>query len=140
MTTTHALSTIMLTDRDHSRLSALAADQTGRRTDVGRLLAEEIGQASIVASENIPPHVVTMNSRLTVRDEDTGGVRTFTLVYPGEEDISIGNLSVMTPVGAALVGLAENETATWITRDGRTREMTLLKILYQPEANGHFDL
>lgn len=140
MTTHHTTASIVLTDRDNDRLSALAADRNGAPAAVGRILALELDRAMIVEPAKIPPNVVTMNSRVNVRDEVTGKTRVFTLVYPGDEDISIGNLSILTPAGAALIGLSEGEPLSWITRDGQTKELTVVEILYQPEANGRFDL
>jgi regulator of nucleoside diphosphate kinase len=118
----------------------LAATQNGQHAEVRRILAHELEFAQIVEPEKVPPSVVTMNTRVIVREEGTGKTRTFTLVYPGDENIAIGNLSILTPAGAALIGLAEGETLAWITRDGQTKEMTVVEILYQPEANGRWDL
>lgn len=140
MVTTHTTPSIMLTDRDNERLSALAASQNGGLTEICRILALELDRARIIEPAKIPPNVVTMNTRVTVREEGTGKTRMFTLVYPSDEDISIGNLSILTPAGAALIGLCEGETLTWTTRDGQTKELTVVRILYQPEANGRFDL
>lgn len=140
MTTHHTTASIVLTERDNERLSMLAASQDGPFIEISRILAQELDRALIVEPAKIPPNVITMNSRVTVRDEVTGKTRVFTLVYPGQEDISIGNLSILTPAGAALIGLIEGETLSWITRDGQTKELTVVEILYQPEANGRFDL
>ena len=139
MTTTHSLPSIVLTDRDSERLSALAAGQNGQFTESSRTLARELENAMIVESARVPPNVVTMNTRVTLRDEGTGWTRIFTLVYPDGEDISAGHLSILTPMGAALIGLSEGETLTWSTRDGQTKELTVAKILYQPEASGRMD-
>jgi regulator of nucleoside diphosphate kinase len=130
----------MITNRDHERLSALAVAQHGPLTEVSRTLALELDLAEVVESTKIPPSTVTMNSRVLVRDKGTGKELIFTLVYPSNEDISIGNLSILTPAGVALIGLAKGETLAWITRDGQTRELTVVEILYQPEANGRLDL
>lgn len=140
MTTIQASPSIVLTARDSERLTAFAAVQNGQLADVCRILALEIERAMIVEPEKVPPDVVTMNTRVTVRDEGTGRTRVYTLVYPGDEDISIGNLSILTPVGTALIGLSEGETLAWTTRDGQEKELTVVEILYQPEANGRFDL
>ena len=140
MITTHTTPSILLTDRDNERLSALAANRDGRFAEIGGILALELERALVVEPAKVPPNVVTMNTRVIVRDEATGTTQMFTLVYPGDEDISIGNLSVLTPAGAALIGLSKGETLAWTTRDGQTREMTVVEILYQPEANGRFDL
>lgn len=140
MTTIQASPSIVLTARDSERLTAFAAVQNGQLADVCRILALEIERAMIVEPEKVPPDVVTMNTRVAVRDEGTGRTRVYTLVYPGDEDISIGNLSILTPVGTALIGLSEGETLAWTTRDGQEKELTVVEILYQPEANGRFDL
>lgn len=140
MATTHTTSSIMMTERDNERLSALAASQNGGLAETSRILALELDRARVIESAKIPTNVVTMNTCVTVREEGTGKTRTFTLVYPGDEDISIGNLSVLTPAGTALIGLSEGETLAWIARDGETRELTVVEILFQPEANGRFDL
>ncbi len=140
MTTSQNTPSIVLTDRDNERLSALAAGQKGPDAAVGQILAQELEYAAIVEPAKVPANVVTMNSRVTVRDETNGKTQIFTLVYPVDEDISIGNLSVLTPAGTALIGLSEGETLAWTARDGQTRELTVVAVLYQPEANGRFDL
>jgi regulator of nucleoside diphosphate kinase len=140
MTTIHETPSIVITNRDHERLSALAVAQHGPLTQVSRTLALELDLAEVVEPTKVPPSTVTMNSRVLVRDEGTGKELVFTLVYPSNEDISIGNLSILTPAGVALIGLAKGETLAWITRDGQTKELTVVEILYQPEANGRLDL
>lgn len=130
---------IIVTDRDHERLFGLA-NRYDQLNEVSRMLAQELENAKVVDATEIPATVVTMNSQVTVREEDTGKVRTYTLVYPGEADISAGKLSILTPVGTALIGLSEGETMEWTTRDGRSKELTVVKVLYQPEADGRFDL
>lgn len=140
MTTMHTTPAITLTNLDHKRLSAIASAQSGQSAEVSRILSWELENALIIESAKISSNIVTMNSRVTVRDNATGNTRIFTLVYPEDEDISIGNLSILTPVGAALIGLSVGETLEWTTRDGRDKEMTVVEILYQPEADGRFDL
>lgn len=136
----HGTASTVLTERDSQRLSALAAKHDGYADEVGRMLAQELENARIVEPEKISPDVVTMNSTVEVRDEATGRTQVFTLVYPGDENISLGRLSILTPAGAALIGLRKGEILTWITRDGQTKELSVVDILYQPEANGRFDL
>ncbi|SLN49131.1 nucleoside diphosphate kinase regulator [Oceanibacterium hippocampi] len=144
MSTRHSETTlgsdaIIVTDRDHERLFGLA-NRYDQLNEVSRMLAQELENAKVVDATEIPATVVTMNSQVTVREEDTGKVRTYTLVYPGEADISAGKLSILTPVGTALIGLSEGETMEWTTRDGRSKELTVVKVVYQPEADGRFDL
>lgn len=140
MLTTQTLSPIILTNQDHERLSAFVAGRTGRPIDSLGLLETGLNRARIVDPTQIPPNVVTMNSRVVVRNEATDRTQVLTLVYPGEADISVGKLSILTPAGAALIGLAEGEVATWATRDGQPKKLTLVEVLYQPEADGRFDL
>ena len=131
---------IILTDRDQERLSAFTRSNNGPFNAVGRILATELECASVVPSSKVPSNIVTMNTRVVVRDEATGKTRILTLVYPGNEDVSVGNLSILTPAGAALIGLSVGETMSWMTRNGQTKELTVVEILYQPEAHGRFDL
>jgi len=131
---------ITVTTQDHQRLNALAAHKASRSNETFEALAYELERAQVVAPTEIPANVVTMRSRVIVRDNDSGKEQIYTLVYPGEEDIAIGYISILTPVGAALIGLAEGQSLSWTTRDGRTKELTVRSILYQPEADGRFDL
>lgn len=140
MATNDITSEITLTHRDHERLSALAAGQNGRFAEISDALAQELELARIVDPTSVPANVVTMNSRVAVRDGGSGKRLEFTLVYPGNEDISTGKLSVLTPVGTALIGLSEGKTARWVTRDGQTKDLTVIEVLYQPEADGRYDL
>ncbi len=140
MNTTQTSESIVLTERDIERLTTLIARQGSNLAEAGEILSQGLETARIVEAGEVQPSVVTMHSRVVLRDEATGQTRMYTLVYPGEEDISIGNLSILTPVGVALIGLSEGETARWNTRDGRAKEMTIVEVLYQPEADGRFDL
>ncbi|HKU98635.1 MAG TPA: nucleoside diphosphate kinase regulator, partial [Vineibacter sp.] len=94
----------------------------------------EIDRADVVAPEQIPASVVTMNSRCIFRDDASGRDRAITLVYPEDEDVAAGRISVLTPVGAALIGLAEGQSMSWHTRSGESRMLTLLQVAFQPEA------
>jgi regulator of nucleoside diphosphate kinase len=75
-----------------------------------------------------------MHSRFVFKDESTGEARTVSLVYPGEEDIDDGRISILTPVGAALLGLSEGQSIEWETRIGESRTLTVLRLLSQPSA------
>ena len=99
-------------------------------------LADELGRASIVESSRVQPNVVTMDSRVeVVFDENTSNSRVLTLVYPGEQNISEGKISVHTPVGTALIGLVEGQSIDWETRQGKLKRLTVTKVIYQPEAS-----
>lgn len=140
MTTNQTPSPVILTNQSHERLFTFVAGRPGRPADSSGLPEMGRNRARIVEPTQIPPDVVTMNSRVILCDEGSGKTQIFTLVYPGEADISVGKLSALTPAGAALIGLAQSEVAAWVTRDGQTKKLTVVEVLYQPEADGRFDL
>ena len=128
---------IQVTTWDHGRLSAVV-DAFRRRghEPLVDLLAEELDRAELVEPAAVPRDVVTMHSRVTFVDADTGEARTATLVYPGEEDSRRGKLAVVTPAGSALLGLRAGATMSWRTLDGRTKRLSGLEVSHQPEAHG----
>jgi len=119
--------TITIAKPDYDRLSNLV-DSARATTPAGEYLAEELDRAQIVEVDEIGSSVVTMHSRVVFRDESTGDVRTVSLVYPGEENIDEGCVSVLTPVGAALLGLSEGQSIEWGTRTGESRVLTILRL------------
>jgi regulator of nucleoside diphosphate kinase len=93
---------------DYDRLARIAtAGVHNQRYTVAEMLADELDRAMIAAPGAIRPDIVTMHSEVEYRDDVTGQNRRVTLVYPGEEDSDNGRVSVLTPVGAALIGLSE---------------------------------
>jgi regulator of nucleoside diphosphate kinase len=135
------LPNIIITQDDRNKLALLvdahAADSNNGLIDS---LDQEINRARIVEPGEIPPDVVTMNSRVVFRDDGSQSTQTVTLVYPGQENSVEGRISILTPVGAALLGLSEGQNISYATPDGRQKNLTLLKVLYQPEAAGQPDL
>jgi regulator of nucleoside diphosphate kinase len=128
---------IYVTTHDYERLSALADFYKSRRRDVlVDFLIDELERAELVAPTEMKLTVVTMNSRVRIMDGDTGEVRVVTLVYPGEEDSLYGKVSVLTPLGTALLGLPEGARMDWLTLDGRRKSISVLEVSYQPEAHG----
>ncbi|SCY58024.1 GreA/GreB family elongation factor [Microvirga guangxiensis] len=97
------------------------------------MLANELIRATVVTPRVIPPSVATMHSRLEFRDDVTWNVRCVTLVYPDEDDGEADRMSVLSPEGAALIGLSEGRSITWRTPKG-WRSLTLLRVLYQPHG------
>src|SRR5690606_28747907 len=93
-----------------------------------KLLARELKRAIVVPASRMSTGVVTMHSNVTYRDEMTGRARHVTLVYPGEELDGPDRLSVFTPIGAALIGLAEGETIQWLTAANGWRRLTVLAV------------
>jgi regulator of nucleoside diphosphate kinase len=116
---------------DEERLSGLAVAASRRSPEVARLLLQEIDRARLVPPEEVPANVVAMYTHVEYRDEATGAVRRVELVYPHEADIAEGRVSVLTPVGAGLLGITAGQTILWPTQDGRERRLTVLRVSRQ---------
>jgi regulator of nucleoside diphosphate kinase len=97
------------------------------RSDAAEDLLAEIERARIVADAELAANVIRMGSTATF-SLGNGPARTVTLVYPGEADIAKARISVLTPVGTALLGLSTGQTIAWIARDGREHELTVLAV------------
>lgn len=95
-------------------------------------LARELARASVVTPDVVPGNVVTMHTRLEYRDDVTDQVRRMTLVYPGEEHWDDQYISVLTPLGVAVLGLSEQQSIRWRTPSGGMRGVTVLRVLFQP--------
>jgi regulator of nucleoside diphosphate kinase len=132
---------IIVTHRDRDRLLQVVDVFTALQYDVlVEFLRHELLRANVVAPDEVPRSIATMNSRVRYRENETGTILTSTLVYPGEEDSWLGRVSILTPTGTALIGLSEGQTISWRDQPGRMRSLTLLDVLFQPEAAGRFDL
>jgi regulator of nucleoside diphosphate kinase len=135
------LPNIIITHEDRNKLALLVdAHAADSNNDLIDSLDQEINRARIVEPGEIPPDVVTMNSQVVFRDDGSQSTQTVTLVYPGQENSVEGRISILTPVGAALLGLSEGQNISYATPDGRQKSLTLLKVLYQPEAASQTDL
>ena len=121
---------IIVTKADYERLFNLV-ESPQVAPAVGDYLLGELERARVVAPEEAASTVVTMQSRFIFRDESTGDVRTAMLVYPGAEDIAEARISVVTPVGAALLGLSDGQSIAFETRARETRVLTLVRVLSQ---------
>jgi len=116
-------------DESHfTRLSALSSLTNGPMMEVCRYLREELDRAHVLPAEKLRPDIVNLGSRVEFRDEQTGKVQEIVLVYPFDADIACRRVSVLTPVGAALLGLSVNQTISFHTRTGEQRELTVLKV------------
>ncbi|MCO6465645.1 MAG: nucleoside diphosphate kinase regulator [Bradyrhizobiaceae bacterium] len=134
--------TLHITEFDRSRLLELIAVVreygTQGRVDLGAL-ADELRKAETVASKEIPPNVVTMNSKVLLRDLDTDETMTFTLVFPKDANIDTGAISVLAPIGTAILGYSTGDVIEWKV-PSRVRKIRIEEILYQPEAAGDYHL
>ena len=116
---------IVVTDRDAVLLRLLHRHEH---------LASELERADVVHPSDIPPDVVTMNSRVVYEDDTTGHIREVTIVFPEDADMEHGKVSVLAPVGTALLGLAEGESIVWPFPDGSSRCLRVVAVTFQPEA------
>lgn len=121
---------IMVSETELERLTALL--RAAQSDDVDERLGEELERALIVPSTEIPPDIVTMNSRVTFVDAATGAASTVVLVYPHDADAANGKLSVFAPMGAALLGLAVGQSITWDLPHGRTRTIRVTAVDRDP--------
>lgn len=132
MTTPHPVSArlpkIHLDKTLVGRLEALAASVMRRSPDVGERLIDEIARAKLVAPDKMRGDVVTIGSEVTYRDLGMGRQHSVTLVYPEDADIDRGRISVLTPVGVALLGLSPGATIFWTTRDDEKRHLEVLAV------------
>ena len=116
-------------DANHfTRLSALSSLTSGPMMEVCKYLREELDRAHVLPAEKLRPDIVNLGSQVRFRDEQTGKVQEIILVYPFDADIARQRVSVLTPVGAALLGLSVNQTISFHTRTGEQRELTVLKV------------
>ncbi len=117
---------IALTARDVERLDRLAS--SAARQPAAAFLAREIARAEILPDGGAQPDLVMMGSMAHFRDEETGKARWVTLVYPQDADMSDGRLSVLTPIGAALIGLRAGQSIAFTTPAGSARSLTVLAV------------
>lgn len=110
------------------RLRGLAIAAMERTPEVGERLLQEIERAEVLPSADMPANVVNLGSEVTFRDNTAGRVQTVVLVLPKDANIAERRVSVLTPIGAALIGLAEGASIGWETRDGESRELTVLQV------------
>ncbi|PAL19456.1 nucleoside diphosphate kinase regulator [Sphingopyxis sp. GW247-27LB] len=119
---------IHMIDTEADTLTDLALAQQERSPVVSELLIEEINRAKIHPANKIPADVVTMHAQVEFVDEANGASRTVELVYPADADIAAGRVSIMTPVGAGLIGMREGQSILWPDRDGQQRRLSIVKV------------
>ena len=125
---------IRISQSDHARLSALASTVAERNPEASDELLAELERARIVADGWVSAGTVQMGSTVTFKP-DTGDAKTVTLVFPGDADISEGKVSILTPIGTALIGLSAGQSMMWTARDGRRHELLVLDVS-QPAPEG----
>jgi regulator of nucleoside diphosphate kinase len=118
---------ILLGQADHRQLTVLAMAGLGHTPDQADQLLYELERAHVVDSHALPDDIVRMGSRVTYRT-DSGHTQSVELVYPVDADISAGRISVLTPVGTALIGLRQGQSITWRDRAHRRHMLTVLLV------------
>lgn len=134
--------TIYITELDYNRLSGLI-DRTRERNATDReylnKLEAELERAEIVEPKAIPSDVITMRSKVRLKDLVSGESATYSLVFPTEANFADGKISVLAPIGTAILGYRSGDTIEWPVPSG-VRRLKVEEILYQPEAAGDQDL
>jgi regulator of nucleoside diphosphate kinase len=127
---------IYITQHDMERLRALIEIYNGLYIES---LEEELDRAKVVDPKDIPSDVVTMNSIVRIRNLGTDEEKTFALVFPGQAGEIGKTVSILAPVGTALIGYREGDTIEWEVPAGRIT-IQIIEIIYQPERLGNYDL
>lgn len=134
--------TIHITELDRQRLVDLIMDaqSKGYRGSVYlEKLRGELARAEIVLPQEVPADVITMNSKVALMDLDTQEEEIYTLVYPENANTTEGKVSVLAPIGTAMLGYRVNDVFEWEVPAGK-RRLKVDKIIYQPEAAGDYEL
>jgi len=121
-----------LTELDHARLAKYADTGAAHPPAIQAVL----DNAELVAPGDVAPDVVTMRSRVKVAELSGAGERTLTVSYPPDADPASGCISVLSPVGTALLGLRVGDVAHWVAPDGSGGALRIAALAFQPEASG----
>ena len=127
---------IIINELDAERLDMLLEQPAYADSPVAEALNEELDRAEILPPAEMPATVVTMNSRIRFEDLSSGKESIRTLVYPASLNDSAEQLSVMAPLGAALLGLSVGDEISWELPNGEATRVKVSEIIYQPEAAG----
>jgi regulator of nucleoside diphosphate kinase len=132
---------IVVTEFDQSRLrNLLQGTRQWNARDRAHVdhLESELDRAQVVPPVNVPPDVVTMNSEIVVRDMDSNEELTFAVVFPSDADVNRQKISILAPIGTAVLGYRAGDMIEWNV-PGRRRRLRIERVLFQPEAAGLFD-
>ncbi len=133
--------TIYISEFDLKRLNSLIDDfiSSGKNQQQLLQLRRELNRAKVVAPESMPPDVITMNSTVRLKDLDDDESMVYTLVFPSNADISKNRISILAPIGTALIGYRKGDIIEWKVPEGTAR-LKVEEIVYQPESAGHYHL
>ncbi|MDM1756154.1 MULTISPECIES: nucleoside diphosphate kinase regulator [Acinetobacter] len=128
---------IVITEQDLHRLETMLEHQT-KLTPTMEHLEDELARADVVAPQDIPANIVTMNAKVLITIAPATEATEITLVYPHDFKGDKGQVNILAPIGAAIIGLAEGQEIEWPQPDGHTMKVKIEKVLYQPEREGKF--
>ena len=133
---------IYVTEPDYRRLTGLieiTRDRNGVDIEYLNTLEAELDRAEIVDPKRIPANVITMRSKVRLKDLVSGEAKVYSLVFPTEANFSEGKISVLAPIGTAILGYKSGDSIEWPVPSG-VRKLKVDEILYQPEAAGEYGL
>jgi regulator of nucleoside diphosphate kinase len=128
---------ITVTTLDLERIEELLDSDASRRLPGVAALKYELERANVIEPHEVPPGLVTMNSTVLCRDESMMSEYELTLVYPNAAN-QPNRVSILAPVGSALLGLSVGQEISWQVPGGRTLQLRVLEVRYQPEAQSEF--
>lgn len=134
--------TIYITELDLKRLRELIADAGStsyRNSSYLKQLDAELHRGQVVAPQDVPSDVITMNSRVRLIDVESGEEMKYTLVFPQDADSAQGKISILAPIGTAMLGYRVGDVFSWSVPDG-VRQLKVVEIIFQPEASGNYEL
>ncbi|HBV20278.1 MAG TPA: nucleoside diphosphate kinase regulator [Nitrosomonas sp.] len=129
---------IIISSLDAERLDRILVSLGNKQFPGKDALLAELDRADIVAPEEMPPDIVTMNSTVKFKEIASGKVFSLTLAYPHENHNSDATVSILAPVGSALLGLKEGDQIEWPKPGGGLLLVEIIEVVYQPEREGIF--
>jgi regulator of nucleoside diphosphate kinase len=125
---------IHLIDAEYDLIADLALGMEQRSPALAKMLLDEIDRAEIHAPDALPPGIVSIGSEVEFLDVASGATRSVRLVLPADADTDAGCVSILTPIGAGLIGLREGQSIDWPCATGKTRQLRILKVVGAPTA------
>ena len=133
---------IYITDTDKKRLKELIREARAYGSEREMCLERlegELNRGKVVKAKEIPEDVITMNSKVRLKDLDTQEEMIYLLVFPGDADPDQNKISILAPIGTALIGYRVGDVIEWKVPAG-PRKLKVIEVLYQPEAAGNYHL
>ena len=129
---------LVISSQDLERLESLLESLPDQAFPGKNDLEAELARAEVVDPKQIPPSVVTMNSTVRFKIESSSDEFHLTLVYPKDADASGGTISILAPVGSALLGLSMGDVIEWPKPGGGMLRVRIEEVTYQPERSGDY--